>query len=84
MRSDNGLEFIAKDVQRWLAEKRIKTIYIDPGRPWQNGCVESFHGRFRDECLNFEQLWTLTEARVVIEDFRCERNERRPPVNLGT
>ena len=83
LRSDNGPEFIAKEVQRWLAEQRIKTIYIDPGSPWQNGFVESFHGRFRDECLNREQLWTLTEARVVIEDFRCEYNARRPHGKLG-
>ena len=83
LRSDNGPEFIAKEVQRWLAEQQIKTIYIDPGSPWQNGFVESFHGRFRDECLNQEQLWTLTEARVVIEDFRCHYNERRPHGKLG-
>ena len=83
LRSDNGPGFIAKEVQRWLAESGIKTIYIDPGSPWQNGFVESFHGRFRDECLNREQLWTLTEARVVIEDFRCEYNERRPHGKLG-
>jgi transposase InsO family protein len=78
LRSDNGPEFIAKEVQRWLAENRIKTIYIEPGSPWQNGFVESFHGRFRDECLNREQLWTLTEARVVIEDYRREYNSFRP------
>ncbi|MBK8001577.1 MAG: transposase family protein, partial [Verrucomicrobia bacterium] len=60
LRSDNGSEFIAKIVQRWLKENRVKTIYIEPGSPWQNGFVESFHGRFRDECLNREQLWTLT------------------------
>jgi len=83
LRSDNGSEFIAGEVQRWLAAKQIKTIYIDPGSPWQNGFVESFHGRFRDECLNREQLWTLTEARVVIEDFRCEYNQRRPHSRLG-
>ena len=83
LRSDNGPEFIAKEVQRWLAENRIKTIYIDPGSPWQNGFVESFHARFRDECLNQEQLWTLTEARVVIEDFRRHYNERRPHSKLG-
>jgi transposase InsO family protein len=70
LRSDNGSEFIAKTVQKWLAENRIKTIYIEPGSPWQNGYVESFHGRLRDECLNREQFWTLTEARVVIEDYR--------------
>jgi transposase-like protein len=54
IRSDNGSEFIAKELQRWLAEEKIKTIYIDPASPWQNGFVESFHGRFRDECLNRE------------------------------
>lgn len=83
LRSDNGSEFIARIVQRWLAEKQIKTIYIDPGSPWQNGFVESFHGRFRDECLNREQLWTLTEARVVIEDFRHRYNHLRPHSKLG-
>jgi putative transposase len=83
LRSDNGSEFIAKIVQHWLAKNQIKTIYIDPGSPWQNGFVESFHGRFRDECLNREQLWTLTEARVVIEDYRHEYNQRRPHSRLG-
>ena len=83
LRSDNGPEFIAKEVQRWLAEKQIKTIYIDPGSPWQNGFVESFHGRFRDECLNREQLWTLSEARVVIEDYRQHYNHARPHSRLG-
>jgi putative transposase len=83
IRSDNGSEFIAKELQRWLAENKIKTIYIEPGSPWQNGFVESFHGRFRDECLNREQLWTLTEARVVIEDFRNQYNQKRPHSRLG-
>lgn len=83
LRSDNGSEFIARIVQRWLAEKQIKTIYIEPGSPWQNGFVESFHGRFRDECLNREQLWTLTEARVVIGDYRWEYNQQRPHSRLG-
>ena len=83
LRSDNGSEFIAKIVQQWLAEHLVKTIYIDPGSPWQNGFVESFHGRFRDECLNREQLWTLTEARVVIEDYRRQYNEFRPHSKLG-
>ena len=82
LRSDNGSEFIAKEVQRWLAENQIKTIYIEPGSPWQNGFVESFHGRFRDECLNREQLWTLTEARVVIGDYRYEYNHFRPHSRL--
>lgn len=83
LRSDNGPEFIAKAVQHWLAEHRIKTLYIEPGSPWQNGFVESFHGRFRDECLHREQLWTLTEARVVIEDFRSHYNNHRPHSKLG-
>ena len=83
IRSDNGSEFIAKELQHWLAEEKIRTIYIEPASPWQNGFVESFHGRFRDECLNREQLWTLSEARVVIEDFRIEYNTRRPHSRLG-
>ena len=82
LRSDNGSEFIAKIVQRWLKAKGIKTIYIEPGSPWQNGFVESFHGRFRDECLNREQLWTLTEARVVVGDFRETYNQVRPHSRL--
>ena len=83
IRSDNGAEFIAHELQAWLAREGIKTIYIEPASPWQNGFVESFHGRFRDECLNREQLWTLTEARVVIEDFRIDYNTRRPHSRLG-
>jgi transposase InsO family protein len=83
LRSDNGPEFIAQVVQRWLQQSGIKIRYIDPGSPWQNGFVESFHGRLRDECLNREQLWTLTEARVVIEDYRQEYNQRRPHSQLG-
>ena len=83
IRSDNGSEFIAHELQAWLAAEQIKTIYIEPASPWQNGFVESFHGRFRDECLNREQLWTLTEARVVIEDFRIDYNTRRPHSRLG-
>ncbi len=83
LRSDNGSEFIAKIVQQWLAQNHIKTIYIEPGSPWQNGFVESFHGRFRDECLNREQLWTLTEARVVIGDYRSQYNQLRPHSRLG-
>ena len=78
-----GLEFIAKALQRWLAENQIKTTYIEPGSPWQNGFVESFHGRFRDECLNREQLWTFTDARVVIEGFRSKYSHKRPHSNLG-
>ncbi len=56
IRSDNGPEFIAQKVQKWLKDNAIKTIYIDPGSPWQNGYIESFHSRFRDECLDREVL----------------------------
>ena len=83
IRSDNGSEFIAKELQRWLAAEKIKPIYIEPASPWQNGFVESCHGRFRDECLNREQRWTLTAARVVIEDFRIHYNTQRPHSKLG-
>jgi transposase InsO family protein len=83
IRSDNGPEFIAQELQRWLVEAKIKTRYTDPASPWQNGFVESLHSRFCDECLNREQLWTLTEARVVIEDFRRTYNSQRPPSKLG-
>ena len=83
LRSDNGSEFIAHIVQRWVKANQIKTIYIEPGSPWENGFVESFHGRFRDECLNREQMWTLTESRVVVGDYRQEYNQVRPHSRLG-
>jgi len=81
--SDNGSEFIAQKIQTWLRENQIKAIYIDPGSPWQNGYIESFHSRFRDECLNREWLLNLREARVVIEDWRQHYNEERPHSRLG-
>ena len=62
IRSDNGPEFIAAKVQQWLANNQIKAIYIDPGSPWKNGYIESFHGRFRDECLSREMLLNLRDA----------------------
>ena len=83
IRSDNGSEFIEKSLRGWLEQAEIKTLYIDPGSPWQNGYIESFHSRFRDECLDREQLWTLTEARVVLEDWRKEYNEVRPHKSLN-
>ncbi|HSH09543.1 MAG TPA: IS3 family transposase [Oceanipulchritudo sp.] len=83
IRSDNGSEFIESHLREWLASEGIKTLYIDPGSPWQNGYIESFHARFREECLNREQLWTLTEARVVIEDWRYKYNHVRPHRSLG-
>ncbi|MDF1861215.1 MAG: IS3 family transposase [Verrucomicrobiales bacterium] len=83
IRRDNGSEFIHGELQAWLKEAGIKTLYIDPGSPWQNGFIESLHSRFRAECLDREQLWTLSEARVVIEDWRREYNEKRPHRSLG-
>ena len=83
IRSDNGPEFIANTVQQWLNDNRIKTIYIDPGSPWQNGYIESFHSRFRDECLSRELLLNLREAKVVIADWRQHDNEDRPHSRLG-
>ncbi len=83
IRSDNGSEFIEKNLCEWLSSEGIKTLYIEPGSPWKNGYIESFHARFREECLNREQLWTLTEARVVIGDWRWKYNYIRPHRSLG-
>ncbi|MEO0511090.1 MAG: IS3 family transposase [Verrucomicrobiota bacterium] len=83
IRSDNGSEFIEKELRAWIAGAGIKTIYIDPGSPWQNGYIESFNARLRDECLDRELLFTLTEARVVLEDWRWKYNHVRPHRSLG-
>ena len=83
IRSDNGSEFIARTIQQGLKGHQIKTLYIDPGSPWQNGYIESFHSRFRDECLNREWLLNLREARIVIEDWRQHYNKERPHSRLG-
>lgn len=83
IRSDNGPEFIAKSLQSWLAEAGIKTLYIDPGCPWQNGYVESFHDKFRRECLARELFYTLSEAKVVIAAWRKKFNQVRPHRSLG-
>jgi transposase InsO family protein len=69
-RSDNGPELIARSIQDWLAENKIKSIYIDPGCPWQNGYAESFNSRFRIECLDRELPYSLSESRVVFADWR--------------
>lgn len=83
IRSDNGPEFIAKAIQKWLAGNKIQTLYIDPGCPWQNGYVESFNGRFRAECLDRELIYTLSESRVVVSDWRHYYNNTRPHRSLG-
>ncbi|WP_309381424.1 integrase core domain-containing protein [Cerasicoccus frondis] len=83
IRSDNGPEFIAKCIQGWLEDHQIKTIYIDPGCPWQNGFVESFNDKFRRECLNRELIYTLSESRVIFDDYRHLHNHERPHRSLG-
>ena len=82
LRSDNGPEFIAHRIRRWLGRAGIITAYIDPGKPWQNGVGESFHSRFRDECLNQEAFFTVREAAVLIEQYRRTYNEARPHSSL--
>jgi len=81
IRSDNGPEFIAAKVQQWLSKNQIKSIYIDPGSPWQNGYIESFYSRFRDECLGREMLLNLREARVVISDWRLHYKIKKDPIS---
>ena len=83
IRSDNGPEFIAKMLQSWLAHKAIKTLYIEPGSPWQNGFAESFNGSLRAECIDRELLLSVAEARVVINDFKNYYNNIRPHGGIG-
>ena len=83
LRSDNGPEFIAIAIQDWLKEQGITTAYIEPGKPWQNGVGESFNSRLRDECLNMELFYGLSEARVTIENYRRYYNEERLHGSLG-
>lgn len=83
IRSDNGSEFIAEELRDWLNKLDVKPLYIEPGSPWENGFVESFHSRFRDELLNRELFDTLLEAQVVIKDWRKDYNTIRPHSSLG-
>ena len=83
IRSDNGPEFIAEAVQTWIAAVGSKTAYIAPGSPWENGYVESFNARLRDELLNGEIFYSLREAQVVIESWRRHYNAVRPHASLG-
>ena len=82
IRSDNGPEFTAREVRRWLSRLGVKTLFIEPGSPWENGYIESFNGKLRDELLNREILTTLTEAKVLIADWRKEYNQFRPHSSL--
>lgn len=83
IRSDNAPEFTAKAIRKWLANLGVKTLYIEPGSPWENGYVESFIGKLRDELLNGEIFDTLLEASVVIERWRQEYNRYKPHSSLG-
>jgi len=78
IRSDNGPEFTAKAVRRWLKDLEVTTLFIEPGSPWENGYIESFNGKLRDELLDREIFTTLTEAKILIEEWRKEYNQVRP------
>jgi len=83
IRSDNGSEFTARMVRKWLASLGVKTLFIEPGSPWENGYIESFNGKMRDELLNRELFTTLTEAKVLIAEWRKEYNQVRPHSSKG-
>ncbi|MFO0831252.1 MAG: IS3 family transposase [Phycisphaerales bacterium] len=83
VRSDNGAEFTATVVREWLAKVGVKTLYIEPGSPWENGYVESFNGKLRDELLSGEIFSTLQEAKVLIERWRKHYNTISPHSSLG-
>ena len=83
IRSDNGPEFIAEILRTWLAELGVRTLFIEPGSPWENGYIESFNGKLRDELLNLEIFDTLLEARILTERYRKEYNTIRPHSSLG-
>jgi transposase InsO family protein len=82
IRSDNGPEFVAKAVRTWLANLGVRTLFIEPGSPWENGYVESLGGKLRDELLSGEIFYTLKEAQILIEHWRREYNHIRPHSSL--
>jgi transposase InsO family protein len=83
IRSENGPEFTAMVVREWLARVDVGTLFIEPGGPWENGYIESFNGKLRDEFLNREIFYTLREAKIFVEEWRREYNEVRPHSSLG-
>ncbi len=83
IRSDNGSEFTADLVKTWLDKLKVKTLFIEPGSPWENGYNESFNGKLRDELLNGEIFYTLKEAQILIERWRYHYNTVRPHSALG-
>jgi hypothetical protein len=82
IRSDNGPEFIAMAVKNWIDSRGFRTLYIEPGEPWQNAYSESFNSRFRDEFLNRELFGSLLEAKVLGREYRRHYNQRRPHSSL--
>lgn len=83
IRSDNGPEFVAVDLRKWLAATGAKTLYIEPGSPWENGYCESFNSKLRDEFLNGEIFYSIKELRVLVERWRVHFNTVRPHSSLG-
>ena len=83
IRSDNGSEFISKQLRRWLKVSGVQTLYIEPGSPWENGYIESFNGKLRDELLNREVFDTLFEAKVLVDGWKREYNTFRPHSSWG-
>ena len=83
IRSDNGAEMAAKVVRNWVTQVGAKTLFIEPGSPWEDGYCESFNGKLRDELLNGEIFYSLKEARIVIEQWRKHYNTIRPHSSLG-
>ena len=83
IRSDNGSEFTAIAVSEWLEKVKVKTLYITPGSPWENGYNESLNGKLRDELLNGEIFYTLKEAQILIKCWRHQHNTIRPHSSLG-
>jgi len=83
IRSDNGPEFIAHSLRQWYGQLEVSPLFIEPGSPWENGYVESFNGKLRDELLNGELFYTLRETQVIIERWRRQYNTCRPHSALG-
>jgi putative transposase len=83
IRSDNGPEFVAHAIQRWLGQIGVQTLYIEPGAPWENGYAESFHSRFRDEFLAREEFENVAAARTLTTAWKEDYNHRRPHSSLG-
>ncbi len=83
VRSDNGPEFVAKDLRKWRADTGSKTLYIEPGSPWENGYCESFNSKLQDEFLNGEVFYSLQELLVLAERWRVHYNTVRPHSSLG-